>query len=237
MWRSETRFGVNDSASGDAYGDGKLSIVIGFNGGGGITLLDGQGKTLWKEEEGNVWHVEMLDNNGEGGEEILHSNGRGQLLVRNATGNIVAHYLPGFYVSRFALARWGGESTPSHILVPVSESREDKPKFILLDAKGKKITELESPLGNLFNRLSATQIRLGLGAEYFAVLENSLSHSMLLLYGQNGEIVYQEIFAGACLGIAALPKNDGERLLVGCNGNVWEYSPTLPTLSSTIPTN
>jgi len=231
MWRSNRSWpGVDDSAPGDVRGDGKLSVVIGFNGGGGVALLDGQGKTLWKKEETNVWHVEMLDTNGEGREEIVHSNGKGQLLVRNGNGDVATQYLPGFYVSHFALARWGEEARPSHILVPISESREGccKPAFILLDANGKKVTELESPIGDLFNRMSATPIRFGKGAEYFAVLENRLERSMLLLYREDGEIVYQEILGEPCLGMAALPKKDGERLLVGCTAKVWEYSPVLP---------
>ena len=231
VWRSdETWPGVDDSAPGDVYGDGKLSVVIGFNGGGGVALLDGQGKTLWKKDDTNVWHVEMLDTNGDGREEILHSNAQGQLVVRNGNGDVAAQYLPGFYVSHFALTRWGKEAKPSHILVPTSESHDRccKLAFILLDSNGKRVTELESPLGDLFNRMSATPIRFGKGAEYFAVLENRLERSMLLLYGEDGKIVYQEILDEPCLGIAALPKKDGERLLVGCSAKIWEYSPVLP---------
>ena len=115
-WRSEGTWpGVDDSVSGDLYGDGKFSVVIGFNGGGGIALFDEQGKRLWKKEERNVWHVETLDTNGDGREEILHTNAGGQLLVRNANGDVIAQFLPGFYVSDFALTRWGDEMRPTHI--------------------------------------------------------------------------------------------------------------------------
>jgi|SRR5208282_2010777 hypothetical protein len=230
VWRSKSSSGVDDSVSGDVTGDGKLSVVIGFNG-GGIVLLDGQGKELWKREESNVWHVETLDTNGDGREEILHSNAKGQLIVRNGNGDVIARYLPNFYVSHFALTRWGQEARPSHILVPISESREGccKPAFILLDANGKKVTELESPLGDLFTQMSATPVRFGNGADYFAVLKNRVERSMLLLYGEDGQIAYQEILGEPCLGMVALPKKDGERLLVGCTAKVWEYSPALPT--------
>src|SRR5260370_11560865 len=216
-WRSKGTWpGVDDSAPGDVYGDGKLSVVIGFNGDGGVALLDGQGKTLWKKEEANVWHVETLDTNGDGREEILHSNAKGQLLVRNGNGDVVAQYLPDFYVSNFALTRWGEEARPSHILVPISKFHETccKQACVFIDADGKKVRELESPLGDLFTRVSATPIRFGKGAEYFAVLENRLKRSMLLLYGEDGQIVYQEILGESCLGMAALPKKDGDRLLV-----------------------
>ena len=207
-----------------------MSVAIGFNGGGGVALLDGQGKTLWKKDDTNVWHLEMLDTNGDGRDEILHSNAKGQLLVRSGNGDVAAQYLPGLYVSHFVLTRWGQEAKPSHILVPVSESSDGccKPTFALLDTNGKKVAELESPMGNLFNRMSALPIRFGKGSEYFAVLENRLERSMLLLYGEDRKIAYQEILDEPCLGIAALPKKDGERLLVGCTAKVWEFTPVLP---------
>jgi hypothetical protein len=174
----------------------------------------------------------MLDRTGDGREEILHSNAKGQLLVRNAKGDVVDQYLPGSYVSRFALTRWGAEAQPSHILVSTSEAREGccKATFVVLYAHGKKVTELESPQGDLLSRMSATPIRFGKGAEYFAVLKNEswLERSMLFLYGDDGQIVYQEILGESCPGIAALPEKDGSRLLVGCAGKIWEYLPVPP---------
>jgi len=233
-WRSNGSWpGVDDSAPGDVYGDGKLSVVIGFNGGGGLTLFDGQGKRLWKKEEANVWHVETLDTNGDGREEILNSNSRGQLLVRNANGDVIAQYLPGFYVSHFALTRWGEEVRPTHILVPTMVAQEGccKPVLVVLDVNGKTVAELESPLGDLLDRSAAIPIRFGKGAEYFAVLQNNFAkeRSMLLLYDKAGQIAYQEILGESCHGMAALPKKDGERLLVGCAAKIWEYSPVLLT--------
>jgi hypothetical protein len=187
-WQSTGHWpGVDDSASGSLSGDGKLSVVVGFNGSGGISLLDSQGSQIWTKKEANVWHVEMLDTAGDGRERIVHSNAGGQLLVRDANGDVVARYFPGYYVSHFALTRWGEESKPSHLLVPVSEHRDGccKPHMIVSDRSGNKIAELESPMGGLFSLFSATPIRLGNGNEYFAVLENNFAsdRSMLLLYG------------------------------------------------------
>ncbi|PYT51503.1 MAG: hypothetical protein DMG44_02205 [Acidobacteria bacterium] len=236
-WRSEgTWSGVDDSVPGDLYGDGKLSVVIGFNGGGGIALFDEHGKRLWKKEAGNVWHVEMLDTNGDGREEILHSNARGQLLVRNANGDVIVQYLPGFSVSWFALTRWGEEMRPTHILVPTTEAQEGccKPVFVVLDASGKTVAKLESPLGDLLKGSAATPIRFGRGAEYFAVLQNSFAkeRSMLLLYDKAGQIAYQEILGESCHGMATLTIPDAETLLVGCNAKIWEYSRVFQTNSA-----
>src|SRR5260370_41983803 len=115
------------------------------------------------------------------------------MLGRNGNGDVSAGYLADFYVLHFALTGWGKEARASHILVPISESHEGccKQAFILLDADGKKVTELESPLGDLFTRMSATPIRLGKESEYFAVLEATSGRSMLHLYGDDGQIIYQ----------------------------------------------
>jgi hypothetical protein len=77
--------------------------------------------------------------------------------------------------------------------------------------------------------MSATPIRFGKGAEYFAVTRSDFSsdRSMLLLYGEDGQIVYQEILGESILGVAALPTKNGERLLVGCTAKIFEYSPML----------
>jgi hypothetical protein len=137
---------VDDSVAGDIYGDGTLSVVMGLNGGGGLILVNREGKTVWKKKEGNVWHVETLDTNGDGREEILHSNAQGQLLVRNANGDVIAEYLPGHYIADFTLTRWAEEQRPTHILVPTTEGPEgsSKPIFVVLDASGKTVAQLEA---------------------------------------------------------------------------------------------
>jgi hypothetical protein len=43
--------GVDDSVSGDVYGDRKLWVVIEFNGGGGLALINGEGKEVWRKKE------------------------------------------------------------------------------------------------------------------------------------------------------------------------------------------
>lgn len=236
LWRSGDQWqGVDDSISGDFNGDGGVSVAVGLNGSGGLVLLDGQGKQVWKKTEANVWHVEALDINGDGHDEIVHSDARGQLLVRSGNGDILARYLPNFYVSNFALTRWEGEARAAHILVPVSKNEGEccKPKIVILDSHGEMITELDSPLGGLFSQLSATPVRFQEGTEYFAVLENNSSaeRSSLILYSQDGQIAYQEILGESCLGVAAYSRKNTERLLVGCEDKIWEYSP-LPRTSA-----
>ena len=136
--------GIDDSVGG-VWGDrGSLQVVIGFNGGGGIILVDNEGKKIWQKADANVWHVEILDVHGDGQKEILHSNAGGQLLVRDASGEIVAHYLRDRYVSFFALTRWGAESRARHILIPSRDPGDGKPDILVLDAEGKTVIHFDA---------------------------------------------------------------------------------------------
>ena len=220
--------GIDDSVIGDMGGNGKSKVIIGFNGSGGLVVLDGERKKIWKKAEGNVWHVETLNTRGDGRKEILHSNAQGQLLVREASGEVIAHYLPNYYVSDFALTRWGAESQPSHILVPTNESADQccKPVLLVLDAQGRIVAHLDASLGDLMQEAKGTPVSYPRNVEYYAVLQSkkSLKRSVLSLYNHEGQIAYQEVLGDYCLGITALPGELGDSLLVGCSGKVWEYS-------------
>lgn len=137
-YRDTLMGGFDDSTSGDLEGDGKMEVVAGLNGGGGLVLLDEAGKKIWQRPEGNVWHVEILDV-GSGQSRILHTNASGQLLVRNAKGEVVSRYLPGHYVSYFSLTRWRNESQARHILAPTKENAASccKEVIFVLDASGR----------------------------------------------------------------------------------------------------
>ena len=219
---------VDDSVGGSLDGKGNLQVVIGFNGGGGIALVDNEGKKIWQKADANVWHVETLDIDGNGKQEILHSNARGQLLVRNHSGEIIAHYLTDHYVSDFALTRWGVESQARHILIPSKESNDGccKPVILVLNAKGKTVIHLDAPLGDLMHMTHGTPVHFSKKTPYYAVLQTNgpLNRSMLFLYDTDGKITYQEIIAESCSSIASMPEKMGDRLLIGCSGDILEYS-------------
>lgn len=221
--------GVDDSVGAGLDNKGNVRVVVGFNGGGGVVLVDSEGEEIWRKADSNVWHVETLDIDGDGRMEILHSNARGQLVVRAASGEIIAHYLTDHYVSDFALTRWGTESEARHILVPSQETADGccKQVILVLDAKGKTVAHFDAPLGDLMHQTQGTPVRFLKDTSYYAVLQGNghLKRSMFFLYDAVGKIAYQEILADTCFGIAAIPEKTGERLLVGCSGDILEYSP------------
>lgn len=229
-WRYEGHFlnSIDDSVMGNLGGDGISKVVIGHNAGGGLVLTDGNGKIIWKKAESNVWHVEILNIQSSGRKVILHSNARGQLLVRDANGEVIAHYLPDHYVSNFSMTRWGTESEPSRILVPTKETGNGCciPVLLVLDSKGKTVAHLTESMSDLMHEAWGTPVQYANNTRYYAVLESRsvMKRSVLSLYENEGQIVYQEIIGDTCGSIAAVPGRLGERLLVGCSGTVWEYS-------------
>jgi hypothetical protein len=220
--------GVDDSTAGELGPDGKLTVVVGFNGGGGIVLLNSQGKKIWQKPEGNVWHVETLDIKRDGHREILHTNARGQLLVRDANGEILTQYLPGHYVSDFSLTRWGDESQPTHILVPTTENDASccRNELLVLDAEGNRVAGFDAAGDQWIHQTSGSPVRGANKVPFYAVLQSgTLPRSLLSIYDSDAKIEYQEILGERCLAIAMAPGELQDRLLVGCESSVWEYSP------------
>ena len=220
--------GVDDSTVGEVGPDGKSTVVVGFNGGGGLVLINSQGKKIWQKPESNVWHVETLDIKGDGHREILHSNARGELLVRNATGEVIAHYLSGYYVSHFSLTRWSNESQPTHILVPTKQNKEGccKNVLLVLGAEGNIVASLHAPEGDWIHKANGSPLQQRNHAPFYAVLQTGiLPRSLLSVYNGDGKITYQEILGDRCLAINTMPGDLADRLLIGCGSSVWEYSP------------
>jgi len=226
LWSYSGGFrGVNDSAAGDVDGDGKAEFIVGFNGGGGIHLLSHQGKKRWQAEDRNVWHVEILDTNGDGRGEIVHSNARGELKVRDARGQEIARFLSGSYVSFFALTRWGGELQATHILIPgVRGTRQAT--FFILDSRGNRVQQFDAPLGYLLKVGEGTPVRFAGEATHYAILQSysPWDRSMLFVYNHKGRLDYQEIIGENCQGLAPFSEKSGEVLLVGCTEKIWTYS-------------
>ncbi len=227
-WGYGTTFlGIDDSAAGDMVGDGQAEFAVGFNGGGGIRLVRADGTEFKRIPEGNVWHVEILDVNGDGHGKILHSDAGGKLLVRNKDGTVIARYLPNDYVSWFGLTRWGDDSVPRHLLVPtkVKSSSGFAAIIFILDAQGKTMASFSPELTGLLNEVEGTPLKSANGETFYAMLEeySPWERSILYLFDSGQELVYEEIISDRCRGLGVRPGSSAEQLLVGCKDKVWAY--------------
>jgi hypothetical protein len=137
-WDYGSFWGVNDSAAGDLHGEGKLEFAVGLNGGGGVRLLNADGRELWSKLASNVWHVEIASTD-EGVAEIIHSDASGALTIRNAAGEVLRTCRPAQYVSGFGLTRWASEPQQRHIIIP------GQGVIMVLDLNGNRSAQLEAP--------------------------------------------------------------------------------------------
>lgn len=224
IWTYNKFVGVDDITAGDIDEDGILEFVVGLNGDGGVCLLDRNSKERWKQSDSNVWHVELVDTDGNGSLEIVHSNACGIMTVRDAHGEIISCSEPAVYLDDFSITAWPTKHSKQYAL------QAGKKSIRVLDFNGKTIAKYSAPLsGCLGGHARGVSIKIDrLKSEFFAVIVelDVWNKSLLCIYGQDNLLVYQEIIPEICASIASIPSTipDNEALLVGCNGIVWQYS-------------
>jgi hypothetical protein len=214
VWQPEGGHGVDDVAAGDLDGNGEVEFVAGYNGGGGVRLFDASGRQRWRQEDGNVWHVEIVDTDGDGRAEIVHSNAAGQVTVRDATGQTLSRASTDGYFSEFSVVAWPpGTTSLLHAGDGVTR---------IIDFRGTVRVALETPDTSSLAEAQGVAVRLG-GHEHLVVV---VSHSpwdrtQLFVFDEANVMRYREVLAGARVAIAA---PDPEAFLLGHGPRVLRYT-------------
>jgi len=213
---------VDDAAAGYLGAGGTKTVVVGLNGGGGIRLLSSEGKELWKKEDANVWHVEIAAADEKSGNVILHSNARGQLTVRDATGTVLARYTPEIYLSHFSLTAWNDDPRPNKLIATERHS------VYILTMEGKTVVQLPAPESITSSaEAKGTPVHFSADAPFYvSLVRHSLwTRSVLYTYDGQHQLIYDEVLAQDCAALHATPGENGtEDLLLGCDGVVFKYS-------------
>lgn len=227
LWEYGSRSGrssdaVDDMAAGDLDGDGVSEFVVGHNGGGGVHLLDHDGKKRWEESDGNVWHVEIVDTDADGSLEIVHSNAGGEITVRDGTGKVLKRTTPPSYFSDFLLCRWPNHDSPMRLI------HSEGDMIWILDFDGKEVAKFKAPHCGSLGTARGTLVKFQKDKpEYLAVIVefSNWKRSVLYIYDESKSLVYQEVIGEICSAIAVLPNSDTETgtLLVGGAGRVRKY--------------
>lgn len=217
--------GIDDAAAGTLGPNATKRIVVGFNGDGGVRLLSSEGKELWKQDEGNVWHVEIVAADDKLGNVILHSNARGQLTIRDAGGNVLSRHNPEIYLASFAMTAWGDDAGLNKLMAP------GKDFIYILSTDGKTLVRLPAPGSQMTAQPKGARVHFLASVPYFAGLLRYFvwNRSLLYIYDGQDQLVYHEILDHDCDALHAIPgKNGTEDLLLGCEGSVWKYSQLEP---------
>lgn len=222
-WEYGGRPGVNCMAAGDLDRDGKLDFAVGFNGGGGIHRVDDNGRKVWEQPGGNIWHVEIADTTGDGAMNIVHSDAGGRIYVRDAEGTVLSSHRPAPYFSDFSIVRWPDAASPNHCLLA-----EDDLMWIF-DFDGSVKATFPAPYSGTVGHAFGTPFRFAEG-DYLAVIVKirRWETSILYVYDPAQELVYQEVLPEECGSILTVrdPATGADRILVGGDGKVYAY--TLP---------
>jgi hypothetical protein len=83
------RIGLDDVWAGDLDGDDSDEVILGYNGGGGVHVLDANGRLRWKSTAiGNVWHVAVGDVLGQGRPQVVTTSALGRVHVFDGDGTV-----------------------------------------------------------------------------------------------------------------------------------------------------
>lgn len=214
LWQPEKESGMDDLAAGDLDGDGVPEFVVGYNGGDGVRLLDATGKPRWRQKDGNVWHVEIVDTDGDGKPEIVHSNAAGRITIRDANGKVLRRAeMPGYF-SDFSLVEWPRAQTA---LLHAGDGLTR-----IVDFDGAVRLSLKTPDTGEFNEAHAVTARFDGGDHLvLAVSELTWDRTQLFVFDRQAVLRYREVVIGRCVAIAA-PEPDA--FLFGCGSRVLRYS-------------
>lgn len=168
-----------------------------------------------------MWHVEIVSPDAGSGNVILHSNARGQLTVRDSTGNVLGRYTPEIYLAHFAITAWGDDPHVNKLVAA------DQGFVYVLTMEGKNVARLPAPDSARMAQPKGTPVRFSKGTPYFAALLRHFlwKRSLLYIYDGQNQLLYDEILDHDCDALRAVPGENGtEDLLLGCDGVVWKYS-------------
>lgn len=223
LWAYGEFPGVNDAASGDLDQDGILDFVVAMNGNSGVRRLDRSGKSLWSKSDSIVWHVELVDVDGDGKAEIVHSSGLGGITIRDQQGNVLREQETEPYCSEFSLCRWPDREGETHLLVA------DEGQIWVLDFNGKAVAKFDVPESMDAESVVGTTVRLHEGRpEYFAAVVDldTWETSVLYVFDKGRRIRFKEVIRDKCTAILAVPREGSaaDDFLVGGTGSVWKYT-------------
>lgn len=185
---------------------------------GKLELLDSKGILIWKINVPEIWHVEMLDIDGDNISEIIYSDYDGKLTVLNGNGSFKLQY-SNLIGRNFSIIKWPHKNSPDRFLVAKSN------RILIYDLNGVVLAVLKAPGAHQYD-ISGISVELTKGKVYFASIVKSKSSSMLAqlyIYNDLGSLIYHEKFSALAPVLFSNSVGLVDELLVGGVSSVWRY--------------
>src|SRR5205085_2269930 len=110
--------GLDDVWPADLDGDGIDEVIVGFNGGTGMHVLNASGKLLWQSTGlGNIWHVSAGDVMGDGKPRVVTTSATGRVHIFSTDGNEHRDLDAGFYADMVRVGKLSAQDSRATIVV------------------------------------------------------------------------------------------------------------------------
>lgn len=112
LWSLPSTSGVNGAHFGDLDGDGRLEVVVGMNGDGGLRAVSSEGRPLWHDTSiGNVWTQAVLSSRGAEAGRVFATEAGGSVRAYDGSGKKIATLKPlERYYAPLSAARIDGQA-------------------------------------------------------------------------------------------------------------------------------
>jgi thiol-disulfide isomerase/thioredoxin len=145
LWSYADGEGVDDVCGADLDGNGLDDVVIGYNGGTGLHVLDHTGKLLWKDSTiGNVWHVTAGNVDGDARPEVITTSATGQVHIFDAAGKHLRDLEPGVYGYMVRTCPSVGEDKSLETIIVAGQGKKSE-EVVALDAQGNQLWSVALP--------------------------------------------------------------------------------------------
>lgn len=215
--------GVNDVWISDLDNDGADEVIVGYNGGIGLHVINSAGHLLWKSTDvANIWHVSAGPMTLGGPPQVLCTAADGKVHIFGSDGKTAKEFDTGGYVNLVSLAALEPKTDAVMMVVagptPQGAQKAEEIRLSALAGAGPSKWSRDLPLSEKGDRIGSVAFAAGRG--WLAVAMNS--GTVHVLETQQGEIIATVNGQGSYPRVAWTPAKPGaaQGLLVATDGKL-----------------